>query len=111
MQTYLWFVVASCLEIAGCYAFWMYVRLHQSPLWMIPGVVSLMLFAAALTRIDASNAGRAYAAYGSIYICSALVWMGTVEGNRPDRWDVIGAMICLVGSAVILFAPHGMNAR
>ena len=76
---------------------------------MISGVVSLTLFATALTRVETSNAGRAYAAYGSIYICSALVWVWTVEGNRPDRWDVVGAMICLAGSVVILLAPHGIK--
>lgn len=56
-----------------------------------PGTVSLVLFAWALTRIDADFAGRAYAAYGGIYILASLVWMWAVEGSRPDRWDTIGA--------------------
>ncbi|MEZ2346417.1 YnfA family protein [Terriglobus sp. RCC_193] len=109
MQSLFWFVVASLLEIGGCFAFWVYFRLHKSPVWMAPGVLSLILFAMALTRVDSSEAGRAYAAYGSIYICSALVWMWVVEKNRPDLWDLSGAAVCLLGSAVILFGRHAVR--
>lgn len=77
---------------------------------MALGVLSLILFAMALTRVDSSNAGRAYAAYGSIYICSALIWMWLVEKNRLDHWDIGGAAICLVGSAVILFGKHAIRS-
>lgn len=70
---------------------------------MVPGVLSLALFAVALTRVNSSEAGRAYAAYGSIYICSALLWMWLVEKHRPDAWDVSGATVCLIGSYIILF--------
>ncbi len=103
----LWYLMAAAGEIAGCFAFWMWLRLGRSSLWLLPGVVSLMLFAAALTRVDASLAGRAYAAYGGIYIVSSLVWMWVVEKSPPDRWDVAGAAICLVGAGVILLAPRG----
>jgi small multidrug resistance family-3 protein len=61
----------------------------------------------ALTRIDAPFAGRAYAAYGGIYILASLVWMWAVEGFRPDRWDAVGAAICIVGAMVIIFGPRG----
>lgn len=106
MINFLWFAVASLFEIGGCFAFWAYLRLGKSPLWLCPGVMSLVCFAYVLTKVDSSEAGRVYAAYGAIYICSAILWMWVVEGHRPDRWDLIGAMICLVGSAVILFGSR-----
>jgi small multidrug resistance family-3 protein len=64
------------------------------------------LFAWLLTRIDTNFAGRAFAAYGGIYILTSIGWMWLVEHHRPDRWDLAGAAICLVGSCVILFGPR-----
>jgi small multidrug resistance family-3 protein len=71
-------------------------------LWIAPGMFSLALFAWLLTRIPADTAGRAYAAYGGIYIAMSLVWLWLAEGHRPDRWDLLGAVICVIGSAIIL---------
>lgn len=106
MQTAIAFIVAAIAEIAGCFAFWAWVR-HDKPLWwLVPGVLSLTLFACALTFVQSGAAGRAYAAYGGIYITASLVWLWKAEGFRPDRWDLTGAMICLVGTAVILFGPR-----
>lgn len=101
------YVLAAFAEIGGCFAFWAWLRLEKSPLWLVPGVAALVLFAWALTRIDADFAGRAYAAYGGIYILASLFWMWAVEGSRPDRWDVTGAAICIVGALVIVFGPRG----
>ncbi len=98
---------AALAEIAGCFAFWAWLRLGKSALWLVPGAVSLALFAWLLTRIDAAFAGRAYAAYGGVYIAVSLVWLWAVEGSRPDRWDLIGAAVCLFGAAVILLGPRG----
>ena len=81
--------------------------MHKSPLWLIPGLVSLIVFASALTRIQTEHAGRAYAAYGGVYIIASLLWLWAVEGAVPDRWDTLGAAICLAGAAVILFGPRG----
>ena len=81
--------------------------MHKSPLWLIPGLVSLTCFALALTRIETDHAGRAYAAYGGVYILASLLWLWAVEGAVPDRWDTLGAAICLAGAAVILFGPRG----
>jgi small multidrug resistance family-3 protein len=108
MQNYLWFGLASLGEIAGCYSFWAWLRLGKSPWWIVPGTASLALFAFLLTKttLDATVAGRAYAAYGGIYIASSLLWLWVVEGVRPDRWDLTGVSLCLVGMGVILFAPH-----
>lgn len=107
MKSLLWYLLAAAGEIAGCFAFWAWLRLGRSPLWVAPGIVSLVIFALALTRIDSSAAGRAYAAYGGIYILSSLLWLWLVEKSRPDQWDVIGAAICLAGAAVILHGPRG----
>jgi small multidrug resistance family-3 protein len=106
MKTILLYVAAAVAEIGGCYAFWMWLKLQRSPLWAVAGIGALIVFAWLLTRIDMSFAGRAYAAYGGIYIAAALVWLWAVEGARPDRWDAIGAAICLAGAAVIVFAPR-----
>jgi len=100
------YVGAAIAEIAGCFAFWAWLRQGQSVLWLIPGMASLALFAWLLTLIDAPHAGRTYAAYGGIYIASTLAWLWAVEGVRPDRWDLIGVCICLVGAGVILFGPR-----
>ena len=75
-------------------------------MWVIPGMACLALFAYLLTRIDSVLAGRAFAAYGGVYIVASLAWMWSVEGARPDRWDVIGGVICLAGAAVILWGPR-----
>src|SRR5215831_17486907 len=104
----LWYSLAATGEIAGCYSFWAWLRLGRHPLWTLPGVISLVIFGLALTRIDTSAAGRAYAAYGGIYILSSLLWLWVVEKTLPDKWDAIGAGICLMGAGVILFGPRSV---
>ena len=99
---------AAIAEIAGCFAFWAWLRLDKPVWWLVPGVLSLLVFAYLLTLIDAAAAGRAYAAYGGIYIAASLLWLWLVEGVRPDRWDAIGAAICIVGAAVILYGPRAV---
>lgn len=106
MQTLIFFLLAALAEITGCYTFWVWLRLGKSIWWIVPGLLALIIFATALTKIDASNAGRAYAAYGGIYILSSLAWLWLVEGVKPDRWDFIGVVLSLLGTAVILFSPH-----
>ena len=102
------YIGAALAEIAGCFAVWAWLRLDRSPLWLLPGGVSLAVFAWLLTRVDADFAGRAYAAYGGVYIVTSLAWMWLAEGSRPDRWDLIGASACLLGAGVILLAPRGV---
>ena len=106
IPTVVLFGLAAIAEIAGCFAFWAWLRLEKSSLWAIPGLVSLTIFALVLTRIDAAFAGRAFAAYGGIYIVTSLGWMWAVEGTRPDRWDALGALVCLMGAVIILLAPR-----
>jgi small multidrug resistance family-3 protein len=98
---------AAVAEIAGCFAFWAWLRLDRSPWWLAPGMASLALFAYLLTLVDSESAGRAYAAYGGVYIVSSILWLWLAEGHRPDRWDVGGAAICLIGAAIILLGPRG----
>jgi small multidrug resistance family-3 protein len=106
-MTYVLYTAAALAEIAGCFAFWAWWRLDKSALWLVPGIASLILFAWFLTLVDSDAAGRTYAAYGGIYIAASLCWLWLAEGIRPDRWDMIGAMVCLAGASVILFAPRG----
>ncbi|HTG36102.1 MAG TPA: YnfA family protein [Thermoanaerobaculia bacterium] len=100
------FAAAALCEIAGCFSFWACFRLDRSLLWLVPGVGSLVAFAWLLSRVDAAYAGRVYAAYGGIYILASLLWLAVVERVLPDRWDVLGAAICLVGACVIFFGPR-----
>ncbi len=86
---------------------WAWWRLEKSPLWLAPGMLSLMLFAWLLSLVDTDYAGRAYAAYGGVYIVMSLLWLWLVEQRAPDRWDLLGAGICLLGAGVILFGPRG----
>lgn len=106
MGSLFWYFIAALGEIGGCFAFWAWLRMHKSPLWTIPGLCALIVFALALTRIDAANAGRAYAAYGGVYILSSILWLWGIEKVTPDHWDILGAGISLAGAAVILFGPR-----
>lgn len=105
-MTLLAYFGAALAEIAGCFAFWAWLRLDKSPWWLVPGIASLCLFAWLLTLVDAEHAGRAYAAYGGIYILSALLWLWLAEGARPDKWDMLGVGVCLLGAAIILWGPR-----
>ena len=106
MQNVLWFILAAACEIAGCYSAWMWLRLGRSAWWFAPGTVALIVFAIALTRVDAAFAGRAFAAYGGIYIAGSLIWMRVVEGITPRGTDFVGAVVCLAGAATILFGAR-----
>jgi small multidrug resistance family-3 protein len=100
------YLVIALFEIAGAFAIWGWLRLNRTAWLLVPGVLSLFVFAALLTRVEAEWAGRAYAAYGGVYISAALGWLTVIEGRVPDRWDVTGAMICVVGAMVILLGPR-----
>ena len=106
MLTLALYLLAGFAEIAGCFAFWSWLRLGRSVFWALPGAISLIVFALILTRIESDSAGRAFAAYGGVYITASLVWMRLIEGRSPGRSDLIGAVICLCGAAVILWAPR-----
>jgi small multidrug resistance family-3 protein len=105
--TFVVYLAAAVAEIAGCFAFWAWLRLGKSAWWTAPGLVALVVFALLLTRAEAEMAGRTYAAYGGVYIAASLIWLWTVEGQAPDRWDLIGAAVCLAGAGLILYGPRG----
>ena len=86
------YALAALFEIAGCFAFWAWMRLAA--------------FAWLLTRVDAAFAGRAFAAYGGVYIFASLVWLWAVEGGAPTRWDIAGGAVCLAGAAIILLGAR-----
>ncbi|MEX0599743.1 MAG: YnfA family protein [Rhodothermales bacterium] len=106
MQTVFFYIAAAFFEIAGCFAFWAWIRLDRAAWLGGVGAGSLVLFALALTQVDSAYAGRAYAAYGGVYIIASIIWLLMVEGIPPDRWDLIGGLLCLMGAAIILWGPR-----
>lgn len=107
MLNYLWFFIAALFEIFGCYAFWLWLRQGKSALWVIPALISLTVFALLLTRVEAAYAGRAYAAYGGIYIVASIAWLALVEKVRPLNSDWLGVALCVLGATIILWGPRG----
>lgn len=101
-RTLLLFVTAAVLEIAGCFAFWHWLRRGGAAAWTIAGAAGLIGFAIILAKVDSPYAGRAYAAYGGIYIAMAMIWLWLSDGQRPAMTDLIGAGIAIVGTLVIL---------
>ncbi len=102
MTSALAFVGAALAEIAGCFAAWAWARNGASAWWLLPGMASLGLFTWLLTLVQADAAGRAFAAYGGVYIAASLFWLWAVEGRAPTPWDLGGAALCLFGAGVIL---------
>jgi len=105
-MTVLVYAAAALFEISGCFSVWAWLRLGRSAWWLAPGAVALALFAWLLTRVETEAAGRAFAAYGGLYIGASLLWMWAAEGQRPDRFDLAGAALCLAGAGVILYGPR-----
>jgi small multidrug resistance family-3 protein len=106
-MAYLPYIAAAIAEIAGCFAFWTWWRLGKPIFWLLPGTLSLVLFAWLLALTPAEAAGRTFAAYGGIYIAASLAWLWLAEDIRPDRWDLLGGAVCIAGAGIILLAPRG----
>ncbi|HMP93517.1 MAG TPA: YnfA family protein [Phnomibacter sp.] len=106
MKDIVLYIAAAFFEIFGCFAFWKFFKLQKPWYWLVPGAVSLIIFGFLLTRVQAEFAGRAYAIYGGIYIAASLSWLYFAEHQSPDRWDIVGAAICLAGACIILFMPR-----
>lgn len=107
MVTYGLYILAALAEIGGCFAFWAWMRMGKPILWLAPGMVSLALFAWLLALVPSEAAGRTYAAYGGIYVVASILWLWLVEDRMPDRWDISGAVACLIGTSIVLFGPRG----
>ena len=103
MTSFAFYAIAAVAEIIGCFTFWAWLRLDKSVYWILPGIISLIVFAVLLTRINSMFAGRTFAAYGGVYIVASLLWLWIIEGHRLDKWDILGAIICIAGAVLILF--------
>ncbi|SDL22627.1 small multidrug resistance family-3 protein [Glycomyces sambucus] len=101
------FLLAAVAEIGGAWLIWQGLREHKGVLWIAAGVIALGAYGFVAAFQPDPNFGRILAAYGGIFVAGSLAWGMVVDGFRPDRWDVIGAAICLVGVAVIMYAPRG----
>lgn len=106
MRNIIIYIAAAFFEIFGCFAFWNYFKLQKTGFWLAWGVISLMVFAYLLTRIQVDFAGKAYAIYGGIYIAASVLWLYYFERQVPDKWDLMGAGICVIGALIILFMPR-----
>jgi small multidrug resistance family-3 protein len=100
------FVLAAILEIAGCYLMWLGQKQTNLIFWL-GGIAALSGFGLVLAQVSDDLPARAYAAYGGIYIAMALVWMVVMDKVAPDKWDIVGAAISVVGTLIILFGPRG----
>ena len=105
LRTLLLFGLTACAEITGCYLAYLWLRLDRSSWLLIPSGASLALFAWLLT-LHPDVAGRTYAAYGGAYVATAIAWLWTVDGQQPDRWDLLGGAVSLTGMAIIYFGPR-----
>ncbi|MEV5499810.1 YnfA family protein [Nonomuraea fuscirosea] len=101
------FALAALAEIGGAWLVWQGVREQRGLVWIGAGVVALGLYGFVATLQPDANFGRILAAYGGVFVAGSLAWGMVVDGFRPDRWDVAGALICLVGVLVIMYAPRG----
>jgi small multidrug resistance family-3 protein len=106
LRSVLLFVLAAVAEIGGAWLVWQGVREHRGLLWAGAGVVALGLYGFVATLQPDANFGRILAAYGGVFVAGSLLWGVLVDGFRPDRYDVVGALVCLVGVAVIMYAPR-----
>jgi small multidrug resistance family-3 protein len=100
------FVLAALAEIGGAWLIWQGWREHRGLLWIVGGIVALGAYGFVATFQPDPNFGRILAAYGGIFVAGSLAWGMIVDGFRPDRWDITGALVCLVGVAIIMYAPR-----
>jgi len=106
LRTTLLFVITAIAELTGCYLPYLWLRKGGSLWLLVPAAASLALFAWLLT-LHPTASGRVYAAYGGVYVAAAIIWLWVIDGERPGRWDVVGACVTLIGMAIIMFAPRG----
>ncbi|MBU5615552.1 YnfA family protein [Psychrobacter sp. TAE2020] len=106
LKTLSLFFLTALAEIVGCYLPYLWLREGKSMWLLIPGVLSLMAFVWLLT-LHPTAVGRVYAAYGGVYIATAIMWLWAVNGIRPSMWDIVGSAVALLGMAIIMFAPRG----
>ncbi len=100
-----YFVLAGLMEIGGGYLVWLWLR-EKKPLWVgLVGALVLVGYGIVPT-FQPAHFGRVYAAYGGVFIVLSLLWGWVMDGVRPDRWDVIGAALCVAGVMVMMYMPR-----
>lgn len=107
VRSVLLFVLAAVAEIGGAWLVWQGLREHRGLLWIAAGVLALGVYGFVATFQPDPHFGRILAAYGGVFVAGSLAWGAVVDGFRPDRWDYAGAVLCLLGVAVIMYAPRG----
>ena len=105
-RSILLFVRAAVAELGGAWLVWQGVREHRGWIWIGAGVIALGVYGFVATLQPDAHFGRILAAYGGVFVAGSLLWGVVLDGFRPDRWDIIGALICLVGVAGIMYAPR-----
>ena len=108
LKTTTLFFVTALAEIIGCYLPYLWLKQGRSVWLLIPAALSLVLFAWLLT-LHPTGAGRTYAAYGGVYIGTAILWLWFIEGVKPDVWDMTGSLVALIGMGIIMFAPRNIQ--
>jgi small multidrug resistance family-3 protein len=101
------FLFAAIAEIGGAWLIWQGVREHRGVAWIGSGIVALAAYGFVATLQPDAHFGRILAAYGGVFVAGSLAWGMALDGFRPDRWDLTGAGICLVGVALIMYGPRG----
>ncbi|SFF28410.1 small multidrug resistance family-3 protein [Actinoplanes philippinensis] len=110
LRSLMLFALAAVAEIGGAWLIWQGWREHRGLWWIAGGVIALGAYGFVAAFQPAANFGRILAAYGGVFVAGSLIWGMVVDGFRPDRWDLIGAGICLVGVAVIMYAPRAVGS-
>ena len=105
LKTIALFFITALTEIVGCYLPYLWLKQDKSILLLIPAAISLALFAWLLS-LHPTASGRVYAAYGGVYILVAVLWLWGVDGIKPTAWDIVGALVALLGMAIIMFGPR-----
>lgn len=106
LRSIILFVVAALFEIGGAWLVWQGVREHRGWVWIGGGVIALGIYGFVATLQPDAHFGRILAAYGGVFVAGSLLWGMALDGYRPDRWDIIGALICVAGVGVIMYAPR-----
>ena len=106
LRSLILFAIAAVAEIGGAWLVWQGVREQRGVLWVIGGVLALGAYGFVATFQPDPHFGRILAAYGGIFVAGSLAWGILVDGFRPDRFDIVGALVCLIGVAVIMYAPR-----
>lgn len=106
LRSMLLFVLAAIAEIGGAWLVWQGVREHRGWAWIGAGFIALGIYGLVATLQPDPHFGRILAAYGGVFVAGSLVWGMALDGFHPDRWDITGALICMAGVAVIMYAPR-----